>query len=450
MYILEENILPVPEKIKSIRKYLGLKQEELTDGQISRSLISYIENGKVKLTKTVAETIAKCIKEVLINKDIHLDIDADYLMSDEIKQANIAIEKYLTKLNKAVKENDEELIKEIIKKEKIWSKWDVPEKQAVIYELIGDYYYNNMKFRDGYMYYIKAHECNIKIDNNYKSAEVVTKIARCSLLLKDYEDSIKLNKHALAILEKSNIESENLYKRCLFNIAIAYKDLRNHEKVLEYLYKIENSGYQLSDSQSIDIFILKGNSYYGNGDYNEAEIYYKKAIELAEKKKDRERLSLVYMNISALYNKIGKVEKTINFGKKALENMKGINVKGREEKMLMIARGYKSLEEYDLAEKYLLRALKETDYTSDLNVKIEIYLELLTLYQSTNEHYLIMRLIEEVEELYKDNDISKYKREARKLERFLIISIYHLIDKDIEKSKELLKLLIKKGDDYEN
>jgi tetratricopeptide (TPR) repeat protein len=444
MYILEETILPIPEKIKNIRKYLGLKQEDLTDGQISRSLISYIENGKVKLTRTVAETIAKCIKEVLRDRDIQLDIDADYLMCNEVEQARIAIDKYLKKLEEAITKDDSKMVQKIIEKEKLWSKWDVPEKQAIIYEYIGDFYYNNMKFKDGYIYYMKGHECNIKANNEYKSAEVVTKIARCSLLLKNYEESIELNKHALSILEKNNIISETLYERCLFNMAIAYKELHYLEKALKYLDELEGGEYNLSDSQYADIFTLRGNIFIEKKEYNTAEIYYKKAIEFSEKKDDRERLSLAYINISALYNEIGRLDKAIEYGKKALEIKDKINTIGRDETLLLIGRRYKSLNEFDLAEKYLLRALKETDYTRNLNIKVQIYLELLDLYISINEHYLAMRLIEEVQELYSEISIEKSIKEIRQMERFLIKSINYLIDKDIERSKKLLSILIKK------
>lgn len=49
--------LTIGQRIRMVRKYLGVKQYEITSGKITRNLISAIENDKVRLTPENARLI---------------------------------------------------------------------------------------------------------------------------------------------------------------------------------------------------------------------------------------------------------------------------------------------------------------------------------------------------------------------------------------------------------
>lgn len=449
MYIFEDAILPTHKKLKSIRKYLGVKQEDITGGKISRSLISYIENGKVKLTKPVAEVLSESFKEILDKKGLELDIDADYLMWDEIEQASFLLDKYLTRLEEVVNNISKDYIHEIEGIGKAIEKWDVPVKKSRIYELIGDFYYNIYQYSDSYIYYIKAYECYVRINNSHKTAKLISKVARCCICIESYMEAVNFNNYVLLILDRDNIEAPVLRKRCLFNNAIAYKKMGYYDRALEYLNTLEKLSRNVVYAEHVDISMLRGNCHIRMGELDKAEAIYKKLINTTKVKNDYERLSIAYINASLIYDKKGNIEKAIEYNKKALRIREQLNSKGLGDTLLLIAKRYMNLKEYDLSEKYLLRGLKEIDQNSELTLKISIYRELLKLYIFTNENYLVYKLIDEVIETYNQNQIVESKL-IGETERFLLEGVSYLIERDSSKAKEVLNLIIRKGDKDED
>jgi len=50
-------VLSTGEKIKNLRKGIGLKQEDIVSDEITRSLISMVENNKRNLTYKTAKVL---------------------------------------------------------------------------------------------------------------------------------------------------------------------------------------------------------------------------------------------------------------------------------------------------------------------------------------------------------------------------------------------------------
>ena len=70
-------ILSSGKKIKRIRKELGLKQHEITMGEVTRILISIIENDKAALTEKVAKVIADNINMACSEQNIDYHVSAN-------------------------------------------------------------------------------------------------------------------------------------------------------------------------------------------------------------------------------------------------------------------------------------------------------------------------------------------------------------------------------------
>lgn len=445
MYILEYEILSIPEKLKAIRKYLGLKQEDLTNGIISRSLISYIENGKVELTKETASIICDSIKQVLDQKNISFEVDVEYLTSNEKKQAEILIERHLNKLReiKNVKEdtNFTELIKKI---EKILTKWELPEKRLVTYELIGDMYYDKSEFDESYIYYIKALENSVESSKFESYVKILSKLGRCCIRMRKYLNAIKFNDDALAILEINNIEDDVLYMRCLFNNALAYEYLGFYDKSLSCLERLKKLDGTFSSEQFIDILIVEGKCYCKKGDLKVAERAYQEALREANRNNMPFYKSMALTNISALYQENDDIEMAIYYDKEALRIKEDINDERIGRTLLELGKKYITLKQYDLAEKYLLRGINEINLDKDLSTYIKINFELLNIYISTNEHYLISKIIKEIKNIYISNYEKYNNQDLKYIESFLLKSISYLLEKDIPQSKELLNLVLER------
>ncbi|NRU36614.1 transcriptional regulator with XRE-family HTH domain [Clostridium beijerinckii] len=77
------------QKLKSTRKYLKMKQEDLVDEKITRGLISMIEIGKRELTNNVASKLIEKFKKRAQELNIILEIDIDFLLRTPNEDAEL-------------------------------------------------------------------------------------------------------------------------------------------------------------------------------------------------------------------------------------------------------------------------------------------------------------------------------------------------------------------------
>jgi len=436
MYFLDEVVLPPGEKIRRVRSYLGLKQYEITGGKITRNLISYIENGKTKLVRDTAKIIVDCMNEWAEKKNMPLNIDVEYLMRDEITQAKILLEKYINNLNQYLDEESEKFENELNKANDILKNWDIIDKKAEIYEITGDYYFKKQQFNESHMNYLKALENYIRISDNFKTALLYSKLGRCAVWLRNYQEVINLNNYALLILENQKVSDEYIGKRVLFNNALAYEKLGLYDKALSILEELESEkNDELSESQYLDVLLLRGNCYLEKQSYSIAEKVFKQIIEIARKNDNSEFLAITYMNLSELYFKTKNESKSIECINESLKIRLDTNYEYLEEIYIELGKRYRDIHKYDLSEKYLLKALKQADSKNRSYFQIDIYNELLKSYILWNKDVYIDELINKVKEFIDNKD---YKiNEAKDI--FFRASHYY-IESDIEKSKELLEL----------
>ncbi len=436
MYFLDEVILPPGEKIRRIRSYLGLKQYEITGGKVTRNLISYIENGKTKLVKDTATIIVESMNESAEKKKIPLNIDVEYLMRDEIVQANILLKRYLNNLKKYIDKENEEFENELNKAKEIFRNWDIADKKAEIYELVGDYYYKRQQFNESHINYLKSLEGYIRISNQLKTAELYLKLGRCASWLKNYQESINLNNYALAILENEKSGDNYIGKRVLFNNALAYKKLELFDEALSSLEELENEmGDDLTESQYCDILLLKGNCYLQEKKYSITKKIFEQIAEIAEKNGNQEFLALAFMNLSDLYLKINEEEKSIEYINKSLKIRLNMNYQYLEDIYIELGKRYGNIKKYDLSEKYLLKALEEANVKGKRHLQIDVYKELLKSYIHGKKDSSIDELIENVKEIIRNKDCKV--NEAKDI---YFKAAHYYIDRNIEKSKELLSL----------
>lgn len=75
-------VISAGEKIKRLRTDLGLKQEDISNDEITRSLISMIENNKRNLTIRSAKIISRELNKYYIN--LGEKISTDRLLESEV------------------------------------------------------------------------------------------------------------------------------------------------------------------------------------------------------------------------------------------------------------------------------------------------------------------------------------------------------------------------------
>lgn len=133
--------LTIGQRIRMTRKYLGVKQYEITSGKITRNLISAIENDKVRLTSENARLIYDNLNRFAKERNLEIDLDLSEVLGDEPDfQAEIKADSYINQLRRHIKADDapsDDVIHEI---EDFLYAWDIPIKKAEVYTLFGDIY----------------------------------------------------------------------------------------------------------------------------------------------------------------------------------------------------------------------------------------------------------------------------------------------------------------------
>ena len=132
--------ITVGKNLLNIRSEFNLKQHEISGDDISRNLISMIENDKTPLFENVAKVLARNITEEIKHKHPKVFIDPEDLLNPKRYEAKKEADLYVEKIRAAV-EKKKELEPSFIEKiDKFLAKWNMLDKSIIIYDLMGDLY----------------------------------------------------------------------------------------------------------------------------------------------------------------------------------------------------------------------------------------------------------------------------------------------------------------------
>jgi transcriptional regulator with XRE-family HTH domain len=79
--------ITVGQNLKRIREELGLKQYEITGGEITRNLISIIENGKTPLYEINARIISENMNSIMEERGLDVYIEPEDILNPERYEA---------------------------------------------------------------------------------------------------------------------------------------------------------------------------------------------------------------------------------------------------------------------------------------------------------------------------------------------------------------------------
>jgi tetratricopeptide (TPR) repeat protein len=437
MYILEDVILSPHRKLRAIRKYLKVNQEKLAGDKIDRSLISYIENGKTRLTRSTAEVLAGNFRKIIKENGLDLQIDAEYLLADEKGQVGYQLDTCIKNLSIYLESDYDKFEAELEKAQELLDKWDIPTKKAKVYELAGDYFYEKSSFEESKIYYMKSLENYVKTNNIISMASINSKLARCALRAERYEEGINFNNYALSLLEASNLSDAEIEKRVLFNNAIAFYRIERYNKALESLSKLKREFKDLDVDKQLDILLLEGNIYGEIGEYSKAINNFEGLLRISEEEGNYELLALIYKNIGEVYDRIGKKEEAIEYGKKSIEIREEIDTKYSNNivsTVKSIAKMYIEINKYGCAEDFIIQFLEKRKSDISPGSLIELYDILLDIYLKTKQEDLKDTILDDIFEIIKNNEM------VYGIEKVILKLCNYYYDKDIDKVKKLLNL----------
>ncbi|WP_238883563.1 helix-turn-helix domain-containing protein [Clostridium sp. YIM B02551] len=383
-------------KLKELREKLGIKQHELAGNQITRNLISMMENDKASITEPTAKILSENINHICKNKKIDFNVLPDFFEDTVEKQLELVFQEFILKITNEesdfIKENYEQYI---LKMEDLLIRFNDKFKKYSLYKLLGDKYYESNDYEAAYTYYIKAYENSYSLLSKEEYCRLLLTLSNCCIRLKRYDESIYNNN--LAIANKDSISKELAYN-IMFNSLLSYKNMNNREKVLSELSVLEkNFSDEINKSikRKFECMTIHGNCLRELNKFNEAIKKYKQLLDLLD-------LNALEFQMVTLCNLL---ETYININDRK-------NIKMYLNKSLGLMKRYEELShrpysEYiyydigiaarragddDIAIKYLDKGIKYSRVSKNDQILLNSFEELL-------EVYINMEITEEIDEL---------------------------------------------------
>lgn len=422
--------LTTAEKLKSTRKYLKMKQEDLTDENITRGLISMIEIGKRELSNNVATKLVEKFKKRAKELDIILEIDTGFLLRSPREDAEL----YCLKKFKEV--NTDADILELIE---ISNKFDLSNIRAISYRELGEYHYKNKDYDKAFFDY------NISIDmfKNIKQTEKIPylylKIGLCKARLLHYNEALSffnLSEHYAKICNDKTILKQAIYNgiKCYVSLNKIEIALKNIEVFLTLCNKKDDY------NRYINANILKANCYEAIENFNTAiDIYTALLSENIDS--NNSSLGYIYNNLGLAYLNKNDFNNSLKFFNTAEEFRNNIDKENLshtliEKSGVFIKQGF-----YDEAIELIESGLKLAESFSDYDSLIKGNYELIRIYKNLNDSSNLKKTYLNTINLF--NKLNKY---SELVSIYINLSIIYLDENNIEEAKKYL-LMSQKNDD---
>lgn len=279
--------LTTGEKIKNLRKILGIRQEQLTSTGISRNFISMVENNKRNLSLKTAKLIVDEIKLKSVELGIDLKIDEEYILKSPGEDAG----------DYCIKRLKEDLsFDDIEKLTNLCNRYNLIDILPQLYSKKADLFYTDSKFDEAFTYYYDALEIYISLNNLEAKAIIYNKLGKCRLKVLEYIESLSFFKKAYNLSSKEKFMS--VEKNSLYNMALVYKKLNKIDDAIEHIQRyLELCSQDLYSTDIIDARILEANCY-------SIKYQFEKSISIYKEILDNNKLKSSVL--ASIYNNLGR------------------------------------------------------------------------------------------------------------------------------------------------
>ncbi|WP_234122877.1 helix-turn-helix transcriptional regulator [Clostridium hydrogenum] len=427
---MEKLVMTDGEKIKNIRKKYNLKQDEISGEDITRNLISEIETNKANITKKTAEIIIKNLTEIGKKKGVKVTETVDYLTENQIKQATKVLDDYIAELKALSISKDNSFIGVLKDTEEFLINWDIKEKKIIIYELAGDYFYNQAEIYKSISYYERALELTNKIELTENLLTLLRKLSMVYGYIGNYSESIKCCEFALNRFLGMSKENTIIF---IYNSAVSYERSKNFTNALDMLNKAE----QLIDESDIHkyfkVLTTKAVCLKNLGNYEEALEIYFKLIKIIESNNIYMKL-VTHINLINVYMKLNETDNIINSLKIIINDLPHSDDVEYANIYFEVGLTYKYLGDLKNGENYCLKSLKLAKKQKDYFLVNKILSSLIDIYNTLNDCDKMEDIKDEVFFLASNEE---------KLSQKLILKLVDFYSNNMKKIKEITKFALK-------
>jgi transcriptional regulator with XRE-family HTH domain len=418
------NFLTTGEKIRSLRKRMGMRQQELEDENITRAFISMIETGKRGLSKDTAKLIASKLSKKAQCVGVNLFIDENYLLRTPSEDAEIYCNDKLSNFPT----NDE--IDVIINIAKTYKLIRV---EALANKILGDYSFKGKRNTEAFIYYLICLDLYKETSEKELLPYLYHRLGLCKLNESAYVEAISFfsrSDYYSKIYEGFSIEKDNLYY-----IALGCKHLGRYNEGLKYIEKyLLICDKKTESNEYARVSILKAHYYAAMGNGNKA-IYLLDEL-IADLHSYKTELNKnIYIEASRLYLSEGHLEKSLSYLQLAdniVDNVDNIDsacvylLKGK------IYLAQKSYEEAALEANNCLRLAFGKD-----ELMLRAYDILIDIYSFKKDFVNLRNTYTKLLELLKDKE--GYSEEILKL--YNKLALLYLEQNDVEMCKKYLSMV---------
>ena len=419
------NFLTTGEKIRSLRKRFGMRQQELEDENITRAFISMIETGKRGLSRETARHIAEKFNKKAEGLATSLNINETYLLRTPAEEAEVYC---FQKLNNSPTKDEIDVIIEVAKNH------NLTKVEAQAFKIMGDYEFEGEGYGQAFINYMVSLDLYKDTEDRRFIAYLHNKLGICKSKQLEYKEANSFFHRAnyYAVLYKDS----NMEKYSIYNAARAFKKLEKYDEALEYIQRyLESSNKEEELKDYVYANVLKANCYRHKKSKDKAlNVLRELSDELSNM--NCELNWYVYNNIGEIYldeNSLDSSLECFDMAEKvAVESCKkNLPWTYLQKSAVFIRKG-----ELDEATGFAKKGLELAIEANDILTVINSYHKLIDIYtflgDFTNLRSSYIKLIDilKSKEGYREEVIKKYNK----------LALLYLQQNDIEMCKKYLQM----------
>ena len=419
--------LTTAEKLKSTRKYLKMKQEDLTDENITRGLISMIEIGKREMSNNVALKLVEKFKKRAKELDIILEIDTNFFLRSPSEDAELYC---LKKFNENIKDTD------IIKILEIADKFELLNIKAIAYSELGEYHFNNKNYDEAFFNYNNSIDILKNIKHNEKIPYLYLKIGLCKAMLLNYAEALSF--FNLSEQYAKTYNDKIILKRTMYNSAKCYVELNKVDTALKNIEIFLTLCNKKEDFISyINANILKANCYESMENFNVAiDIY--SAILNENIDSNNPSLGYIYNNLGLAYLNKNDFSNSLKYFNKAEEFRLNVDLEKLPHTLIEKSGVFIRQGLYTHAIELIESGINLANSNADYEYLIKGNYELIRIYEIINDYSNLKKVCLNIITL-----LAKLNKTTELISIYIKLTIIYLDENNIEESKKYLLMLQK-------
>ncbi len=435
-------VLTTGEKVKQLRKEIGLKQEDITNDEISKSLISMIEKNKRSLTQHTATIIAENLNKYY--KSMGREITPEYLLETEEEQVKKEIDKEISYLQELVTQvnGEERLINNVFDKVmELADQWGLKKELFEIKMLRGDYYYSLYKYDEALKEYLHVLNYRIQMADYGEIARMYIAIGSVYQMKMLIDTAIVhyVQAHDTAIIYNiGSMEKVKVYS--IYNQILCYRKINHFDLALNKINEFKELKWEdpLFNTYYNRVLIHEANTYRDLKNYEKATKLYDKILK-EQKKLDKETLFLLYDNYAYLYRKQGNIQRSLTYISKAYAIKDEVDINYIPALHLKEAKCYNLLENYEKVISLLNSGLQLAKMVSKTEFIIELYFNLVEVHIKIKDYTTALNYLQKVETIIIENNIK-----SKETDLYSYYSDIYLELDDKVKASEFIRKMRKK------